>query len=388
MAALIGFLRNTPAASLRDYFQHSGISLAVPVNWNAPEPDVVRALMQAVDEMDDATLARVVNDAERVTTMTDEAGQAALYAVSTEHYLLDDQANGHARAVWLFINHPDSFRHAEEVRYADDKRYGRMWDAFVGQSGCLIARDTAALSAFERAIGDRFGSRNVELDICHRSRPATDGADAALVHMAVYREGRTGDVLEFVDGRLARRAHKPVIEVALTYEPATGVIEVVAAARETREELVRLLAEHLLGTAFNGVRVPLRQYTLDQLQQPFDFPTDAEDNIESVRVTSLRLVPIDTQAERVVLECMRGAERTIWKMAEARLAEQDVQLIGYRVSRVRFTIKFRPVPGVRGGRTLSVAISMPQGCDLKDRTEHERLIGEKYLRRWRLLRDV
>jgi hypothetical protein len=33
-------------------------------------------------------------------------------------------------------------------------------------------------------------------------------------------------------------------------------------------------------------------------------------------------------------------------------------------------------------------ISMPQGCDLKDRTERERLIGEKYLRKWRLLRDV
>jgi hypothetical protein len=31
---------------------------------------------------------------------------------------------------------------------------------------------------------------------------------------------------------------------------------------------------------------------------------------------------------------------------------------------------------------------MPAGCDLKDRTERERMIGEKYLRRWGIVRDV
>jgi hypothetical protein len=31
---------------------------------------------------------------------------------------------------------------------------------------------------------------------------------------------------------------------------------------------------------------------------------------------------------------------------------------------------------------------MPHGCDLKDRTERERMIGEKYLRRWGIVRDI
>jgi hypothetical protein len=31
---------------------------------------------------------------------------------------------------------------------------------------------------------------------------------------------------------------------------------------------------------------------------------------------------------------------------------------------------------------------MPHGCDLKDRTERERIVGEKYLQRWKLLKDV
>jgi hypothetical protein len=31
---------------------------------------------------------------------------------------------------------------------------------------------------------------------------------------------------------------------------------------------------------------------------------------------------------------------------------------------------------------------MPNGCDLKNRTERERMIGEKYLARWSLVQDL
>ena len=31
---------------------------------------------------------------------------------------------------------------------------------------------------------------------------------------------------------------------------------------------------------------------------------------------------------------------------------------------------------------------MPHGCDLKDRTERERMVGAKYLRRWGIVCDV
>ena len=78
MASMSSFIRNTPAASLRAYFDQSGIKLPVPVNWDAPQPEVVRPLLRVVDDIDDVAGARMANDAERVTTMVDEAGQAAL----------------------------------------------------------------------------------------------------------------------------------------------------------------------------------------------------------------------------------------------------------------------------------------------------------------------
>lgn len=382
------FIRSTPPASLRSYFTFIQAEMPHDVVWEGAANVVVPPLLRAVDAMHDTERLRVMNDADRVGAMTDEAGQAALYSITNSTDILDSLENGHARALWMFLKDPTGFGHAEEVRYADDRRYGRMWDGFECLRGLTVPRDSEPYTAFKEAIATHFDTKHVEVEICDRSRPSLEGDDAKLIQVAIYREGRSGDRRAFVDGKLDRLPFRPVVEAAITYEPASGTIEVVAQARETREDLVRLFAEHLLGAPFKGERIPIRQYSLDHLLQPFDFPTDVEDNIESVKVSLLRLMPYETQGERVTLECMRGAERSIWQMAEARFGDNDPLAGGFKATQVRFIIKFHASPGVRGGRTLPVTISMPKGCDLKDRTERERLVGEKYLKRWRILRDV
>ena len=93
MASITSFIRNTPTASLRAYFNTSGIKLPTALDWDAPEPDVVRPLLQAVDEMDDEARGRVVNDADRVGSMSDDAGQVAIYSVIDDRAVLDDRAH-------------------------------------------------------------------------------------------------------------------------------------------------------------------------------------------------------------------------------------------------------------------------------------------------------
>jgi len=146
---------------------------------------------------------------------------------------------------------------------------------------------------------------------------------------------------------------------------------------------VRLFVAHLLGLSSEAARLPVRQYTLDGLRRPFAFQTDPEDNIEHVRVTLLRLEPLDTQAERVTLECMRGAGRNIWQLAHDRFQEHDPLEDGFAISKACLTITFRGP----GPRTLPVTVTST-GCNLKDRTGREQIIGDKYIRRWGLLQDV
>ena len=386
MASVTSFIRNMPASSLQAYFHHTGIELPSPVDWDAPEPEVVRLTLRAVDEMDDEARARIVNDAERVGALADDAGQTALYSVIDNRTVLDDLANGHARSLWMFLNEPVRFRHAEEVRYTDERRRGRSWDGVIGEPNLDLRRDEASLNAFKAALRERFASNNIHIDIFGRYRPTFDGEDCELVQIAIYREGLLDDFLAFDDGgALVRRARRPVFEAAMTYEPATGVIEVVANDRESREEMVRFMARDLLGIEFQSEKVPFRNYDLDVLLHPFSFPTDPEDGIESVEVKQLRLMPIDNVAERVTLECLRKADRTIWSMSAERFGANDPLASGWIATQAKLTIKFHPKDDAKRGRTLPLTITMPHGCNLKDQTEEEQLIGEKYLRRWGIL---
>lgn len=388
MPSIARFIRNTPADALRSYFEAVGLALPQPVNWNGAEAEVVTPLLRAVDAMSDVDRARVLLDADRITAMADEVGQTAILGVVSDRAIIEARRNGHERALWLFLNDRIAFQRAEEARYSDERRQGRMWDGFVVPPRLRIDETPGSIAALKAVVGNQFGSPNVEIDLFHRTRPTFDDGDSDLVQVTIYRDGAADDFLEFENGALVRRPRRPVYEAALTYEPATGVVEVVAPDRESRAEIARIFARELLSAEFKGEKIKLRRYQLSVLSRAFHFPTDPDDGIESVQVKLLRLMPIDSPGERYTLECLRKAKRTIWDAAADRFGDANPLDGGYLVTQVRLTIRFHAAPADDGGRTLPVTITMPNGCDLKGKTDRERLIGEKYLRRWGFLCDV
>lgn len=58
------------------------------------------------------------------------------------------------------------------------------------------------------------------------------------------------------------------------------------------------------------------------------------------------------------------------------------------VTHAKLAIQFLKRTGQRRGRTFPVELAVPHRCNLRDRSEHERLIGEKYLRKWGLIHEV
>ena len=183
-----------------------------------PPPDFVGSLISAVDQSNEFSRARVLNDAERVGAMADEAGQTALYGVVQRREILDALENGYDSALWMFFNEPDAFRHAEEVRYTDERRRGRMWDGFIGQPGLTLQRDPEVLNRFKAAMCARFDAKNVHVDIFDRQRPSFDGDDCRARPgngLSGWSSGRLPRVRERHVGPAAAR---PVYEAALTYE--------------------------------------------------------------------------------------------------------------------------------------------------------------------------
>jgi len=399
MTAISAFLRKTPVLRLKDYFTAGGFTSLAPVDWTKPEAEVVDPLIKAVDGMTEEEKQRVVLDAGRVAALADEPGQNALQNVVLNRAVFDTLEGANNRSLWVFLNENDRFRLAEEVRYTDERRRGRSWSGFEVEKDCTVRRDPVSVAAFTKAIRDRFDTPHVHVDIFDRHRVILDDQECDLVQVAVYREGRPEDMLGFdANSTLSRRIVKPVFEAALTYEADTGIIEVVANTLEDRRDLTAYMARDLLGIDFEEKHIPFREYDLSVLLKPFDFPTDVEDGIREVIVKELRFMDVGERNERITLESMSGAERSIWEMAEKRIG-LDISGTGHVlpiasgvpewiITRARFTIKFHPGPGGGRGKSLTLTVTMPHGCNLKDMTPHERLIGEKYLRRWGILTDT
>lgn len=388
MTALSALLRKTPGEALREYFDRPEIGLPTNFDWTVPEEQLSGPLTDAIDEMSRRQRDRVLNDAERVTGLADEPGQAALYSVAENPDVLDGLENPHARSLWMFINAPDRFRHAEEVRYTDYHRRGRMWAGYMTKAGRNIPRDAVTLHSFIAAIKEYSGAAHVHVDIFDRVRTTHEGNECDLVQVTIYREGRPDDLLRFDDnGALVRQAYRPVFEAAIIYEPATGGLEVVASDKGTRLEITKSAVAHLLGIEFKENRIPLRRYDLSVLLAPYDFPVDGEDGIEDVEVRELRLMPIDDSSRRVTLENMARADGTIWSMADEMFGDRTPLRDGFVVTRAKLAVKLARRPGGDKRRTLTLTITWPHGCDLKDRTATEQMIGEKYLRRWGILVD-
>jgi len=402
MTAITAFLRKTPITRLKDYFTAGEFTSLPPIDWAKPEPEVVEPLVKAVDGMSEDEKQRVILDAGRVAALADEPGQNALQNVVQNRAFFDTLEGANNRSLWVFLKEPDRFRLAEEVRYNDERRRGRSWSGFEVETDCTVRRDPISVAAFTKAIRDRFETPHVHVDIFDRHRIILDDQECDLVQVAVYREGRPEDMLGFdAKSKLRRRIVKPVFEAALTYEAETGVIEVVANTLEDRKDLTAFMARDLLGIDFKEKHIPLREYDLSMLLKPFDFPTDPEDGIMSVTVKEIRLMDVSAPEERVTLEAMSGAKRTVWEMADdfflsggyPKLASGHETIgrmssPGWIITRARFTIKFHPGPEGGRGKSLTLTVTMPHGCNLKDMTPHERLIGEKYLRRWGILTDT
>lgn len=387
-AAIAQFIRNTPKDSLFAYFKAQPHPIAEAVNWNDTQ-DVAQPLLQAVDRMTNDQLALLNIDAERIHAMTDEAGQTALLSVADDTQVYETLKSAHDRALLVFLRDKNAFQQAEDIRFADEYRLGRDWDGFIVPPNLPVSRDPVSLEEFKQSVVTLFKiSGNIKVEIFDRTRANIDDEETSLIQVMVYREDLPASYLAFEKDNLVTKVIRPVQEVAFTYDASSGELEVFAKNRECREGLVKIFAAALLKTTLDdAARVPMKRYEIARLLQPYNFPTDAEDGIESVAVTLLKLKPYES-GRKVTLEVPPKDPKTIYDVSREWFDAHDPLRSGFLLAQVKLAIRFKPDRFNARGKTLPVKITWPNGCDLKSRTEKERLIGEKYLKRWGIQQDA
>ncbi len=390
MPAISRLIRNVPGHELRDYFTGIGMTFPDPVNWDGGSGDFVAPIMKAVDTLTEIERERLRLDCDRIDRMTTEVGQTAIMSVATEAQQDHLRTIGirHARALWLFRTAPASFRKAEDVAFFENARKGRTWDAFVAPIGLSVGRGGERRNALAAEVRRFFREgEKVKIDVFDRTRPDVNGRVKSLVQVTVYREGLPDSVEVFKDqDSIGPLVYRPVYELGFTYEAATGVIEVVGDRKADRRDLAKVFAKTLLNHSADAPPLPLRHYDLSVFMNDRRLPTDPQDGIGIVRV---RLVKFETLDESAFLTIeARSVDDNVHALARQMFDDRNPFLGGYRIREVVLSVPFEPDDVNPRGRTISIKLRHPNGCDLKDKTDKERLIGEKYLRRWGILREL
>ena len=383
--------------ALAPYAAACSADLANLVDWTAPELEVWNALERVLDT-DAAGAAELRSALERIDQLRGEPGDRAMVAAcGADLDLCQDlerQPNAHQRALWLLHHRPELFEHAEGIRHTDHFYQGRRWSGYTGPRGLWPELTDSALHIFKMRLTETFrrlnrAGRNVVIETFVRG-PSNRGrhGDGRVFQIQAYLEGMPATSNEFDESRMVRRKVRPAIEVALVYAPDSGAIDVVAdGGAKPREAVVKAFAEELLPPGDRLQSVKLRQLDLSGLAVPQEFPVDPADGIEAVRLTTLRVAPNGPDGHITLVVNAKGRQ-TLHEIAKSWFGAGDPLAQGPSILRARLSIRFSPGPGKSRGRTLNVDLAAPCGCTLRDHSDLERLIGEKYLRRWGLVREV
>lgn len=374
------FLKSARKAKLIEHINRLGIDHDLTETSNA---ESFEAVLQFPSTLQD----RLAADADRIMAMSDEIGQAAMLNMPHWRTALLEIEGAVARAHWLFLQSEDAFRHAEEIRYADENQNAmRMWTAFVGPASKQLKVDEANRELLAKTFRQTFGVERVCIDVIERlQRGSVDGRTS--LQLTVYSEDEPVDDLEFVGPALRNRSRRPVRETAIVYEADTGIIEVVSRNKDLRLTIATLFAQQCLGAELSGETLPLLSIDLAPLVEPHAFPTRTEDGIAKVKLTMLTLSSSD----------QRLTQQFAVKFSDPAIL-QDVLRDHYGSDgsplegdlypwRARIEVQFEPEQGRKRGKKLSLELTRPNRCSLRGKTERERMILDRYLRDWGLRAD-
>jgi hypothetical protein len=384
MSEITHFIKNTPEHALKDFFTQQGFSLST----DAANDNPLAALLTAVDHLNDKQKQLLQSNAERINAMSEELGMSAFLSVIDDHETFFQLENGHARSLWVFLNHNKTFKQAEEVRYADQYHEGKRWDGFEGPKDLTVLKDDVHIEQFKTAFKKVYPmTEDIHIDIFPRTREHLDRPPSQLYQVTIYLDDLAINKLSFENHLLTRSIERPVLEHAIIYEPSTGTVEVVAGKIQQREQIAKIFSETLLEHPIEAERLPLKKYHLNKLLVPMDFSVDENDGIESVTITMLKFRP-EHEKNRFQVELHPKEVKTIHSKMFDWYAERNQLRGGTTITHAKLVIRFTKGFQESRNKVLAIKLSSPNGCDLKSRTGRELLIGEKYLKRWQLMTEV
>jgi hypothetical protein len=297
--------------------------------------------------------------------------------------------SGEDKALWTFLHQKVIFEQASLFAPAESLRSGQMANRWHGLVVDEFDSSDEKIAALEELVRDHYWNkehRGRHCKVHHYTRP--DGAEYFFAYLPDWPEKRMAlDAQDEVNHEPRTFAFCNVF----IYEPATGVLEVIAkGGKAVYLPLRRAFCSAVLGIEVDDEVPDKPVYKIDHLLEPaFSLATDPADRIAEVRIKQLRFLPKQAVVGMQSFEA-RFHDRA--NQAEVNVAIDRI-LGAFKLSRpqvsvaqVSFQIQMMG-DGQKKGRKMTFHVNRPNTCDLKSKPDDMRVVGERCLRKWGVVND-
>lgn len=356
-----------------------------------------KSLQETIHGFDNVRRANIEGMAERIVVLADRAGQEAILSlreIIPDIEELDAQPDAFHRSLWLFVKAQQRFAESEDSRFAIEYRMSpRLYSGFEGPADQPIQLDQARLDVLKEKVRDTLGIQGAIL-IEHfvRSAFSDDDDDVSLHHITVAYNAEQNSYEHIVDNQIETTFYVPAEKVHLTYEPKRGTIEIYSSSvHSARRDLARVFADTVLQREIEGEPIQLREFDLESLASPREFPV-SDEPVTGVKLQLIKFRqdgyrsddkgkkrPIDNT---LAIQVDRHDSRSIFEVARDEFQLSDFSSLV--VKQVKIAIHLAKQQGQRA-RSIPVTITAPNNCSNSGLTENDRQLRDRLLESWGIL---
>ncbi len=381
------FLRQTPNNLLARYFRRRSLPKAVA--FNRLKKTECEPIIQAMESLPDDQRSKIENDFQDIFTLANPSGTQIMQDISRYHGLkiadkLEAMENHYHRAMWLFLYQNDGpdylfqvctrLAHIKDLPFSKAKQRKNLPKRKPRFDRVTLRRMAKALREFYSSQG-----RGHKCIVEHYVRP-----DPIRHCYFAFPEDYSTSDLEYSRNALVPRNRKSVMEIGFIYRPDEGTLEIGAYGKKAEiQELQHIFCQVAL--RMNELP-PVRNdqvYKLNRLmRRHFDFPTDPEDRIESVKIVSLRLDYTASKYGRITIEQSPESRKSLYDWIRRVLDVEKIPLRMWDVTQAKIMVAWRRELR-RRQKTLTFTLTTPDSSTLKDLPGHQ--VIKRYLKKWQLM---
>jgi len=390
---------------LQRYVELCDTVTAGSIDWSQPIEKVRELIVAAMAAVVGQSRKKFEDRAERIYLMSKEVGHEAVRSLGKGLVIPGKEVlpDGLARMLWLYLEKNVAFMDAEEARYAIEHRLSpKIYSGFSGPKNLEISVTDDSKKQFAAKMAALMGVEAKDIAVSDFTRSEysvsddeEDNVEEVVLYQFSAAVNTDADSFDTVrDGVVETEYYVPCEKIRMTYEPASGAIEVYAPNLGMRRDVARAFADTIMNHEIKGETIPLKDYDLESFKKSRTFPAHGE-SIGTVRVTQIKVERRheigggEASAKKTVYNALdirvhRNESRSIWATALDDFKIDD--LTPYDVKQVKFVIQI-PKQGDRRAHGLTVLITAPNGCSNGNMSNEERELRDRLLSHWQILNE-